>query len=127
MTGTVDTWKPTETSQALGVYVRGATAEELERGHAAALAFFAKNNCTAEQAAEGAFAYEGMMMGEGGVTKEEERLAEIWEQARSVAAAAICQGWANPAPLASFGLGYTVQQLAEFSDGNWENDPHSPT
>ncbi|MGN8119953.1 hypothetical protein [Labrys sp. 22185] len=107
----------------LGVYVRGATDDELKRGHDAVLAFFEQHNCTAEQVATGAFAWEGYLVGEDiDVTDDDERFAQLWAEAPIVAAKAICEGWENPAPRAALGLGYSKAALADIVDGDHEGE-----
>lgn len=107
-----DNLRPGDTKR-LAVYVPGATKQELDKGRAAAMAFFDKNMCLPAQAAAAFFMMEGYEFGlDVEMTERETRIANVWLEAQEVAAKAICEGWREPAKSASFAIGMSAKKLA---------------
>ncbi|MGO4337106.1 hypothetical protein AB4037_19555 [Labrys sp. KB_33_2] len=112
--------RPGDTKK-LAIYVPGATEEELEKGHKAALAFFEENMCLPAQAAAAFFKLEGIEFDpDVEMTDREVRIADVWQEAQEIAAKAICEGWREPAKFASFALGISAQKLAADCEQNRE-------
>ena len=103
----------------LVVYVPGATREELEKGHQAAMAFFEENMCLPAQAAAAFFKLESIEFDPDiELTDREVRIAGVWQEAQEIAAKAICEGWREPAKFASFALGISAKKLAAECEEN---------
>ncbi len=71
--------------------VTGATAEELERGLAAALAVFDRAGATPYEAAVARFKRDGEIEE---LTDREAQIADLWDIADEAAIRACCSGWA---------------------------------
>ena len=85
----------------LKIEVKGATAEELRRAHAAALAVFDTAGITPLEAATAHFKMEGE---QDDLNEKEGRAAYLWDEAQFEAARACCIGWPTPVERADFYL-----------------------
>ncbi|MBZ9763975.1 hypothetical protein LB553_24265 [Mesorhizobium sp. CA8] len=87
---------------------RGATPEEKQRGLAAARAVIEQSGLTAEEAAEGSFAVEGLdEMGfppDQEPSEDEYAAADVWWAASNAAIKACCEGWPDEKRMQVSGL-----------------------
>ena len=102
----------------LKLSVPTATAEEVDRGLAAAVAVFRQARIHPIDAAAGAFAREGWDMGGfvGDIDDKELEAARVWDDANAAARQAACATWPWSRNVPDIGLEIVVDAEAQLAD-----------
>jgi hypothetical protein len=102
----------------LKLSVPTATAAEVDRGLAAAVAVFRQARIHPIDAAAGAFAREGWDMGGfvGDIEDKELKAARVWDDANAAAREAACAGWPASRSVPDIGLEIVVDAEAQLAD-----------